>query len=343
MPSINSDLRHLTEMSDEKRRSMVESSIGPEAMRLSKQLQAMLQKEEGEIIRVETERINAVLREHEELYPPYTEDCPLCLESIPIRCPLTMVQLFCCGYGVCGDCAERSRCKCKHCGNCKGGIDTCPMCRYPIPGADKKESDKKFLKEKCEKLKKCAESGRAWAQTGMGMYHTYGGHAEFIPEDKNKARKWIESAAEQGYPQAMYELAILDSKDKEPYFEKERSLMIAAANGGCVDAQLKLAELYYKGDKGIDKDVAKAVTYFTLAYNNMKVIHAQIKPEEQRDFDCKPAYYLSKLFLGERGDDLGGLTKSPLLAKMYAEEALKIGNKNGGPSMVPVLSFYRAL
>ena len=82
MPSINSDLRHLTEMSDEKRRSMVESSIGPEAMRLSKQLQAMLQKEEGEIIRVETERINAVLREHEELYPPYTEDCPLSVLSL---------------------------------------------------------------------------------------------------------------------------------------------------------------------------------------------------------------------------------------------------------------------
>ena len=109
-------------MDDEAREKMIAHIIGPEAISMSNRVRANLEREEEIIVRVEKERVESVVREHEELHAPYTEDCPICLDAIHISCAKSMLQLFCCGYGVCPGCVEKSQCKCKNCGRCKESL-----------------------------------------------------------------------------------------------------------------------------------------------------------------------------------------------------------------------------
>ena len=72
----------------------------PMAIAMAKKMLAALEDEEKDILLQEKIRIESVVREHEELYPPYTEDCPICLESIPICSLSTMWQWHQCGNGI---------------------------------------------------------------------------------------------------------------------------------------------------------------------------------------------------------------------------------------------------
>ena len=67
---------------------------------MSKKMLAALEDEEKDLLLREKIRIESVVREHEELHPPYTEDCPICLESIPICSTKAMWQCFECGNGL---------------------------------------------------------------------------------------------------------------------------------------------------------------------------------------------------------------------------------------------------
>lgn len=105
--------------------------------------------------------------------------------------------------------------------------------------------------------------------------------------------------------------------------------MTDAANLGNLQSQQHLAELYFSGEDGVEKDVTKAAYYFTLAYSNVKVVHSYIGFEDRHELDFKPAYNLGRLFWGEHGS--GGLEVSMVLAKLYSEEALKIAKTEPTP------------
>lgn len=55
---------------------------------------------------LESERIASVVREHKELHPPYTEECPICLEDTPFRSEHSMAWFLCCGNSLCANCLK---------------------------------------------------------------------------------------------------------------------------------------------------------------------------------------------------------------------------------------------
>lgn len=174
-------------------------------------------------------RIDELVRKHEALHPPNTEECPLCLESIPITELKSVQYLVCCGNICCYKCMQLS---------VAGGkmkMKKCPMCRGNLLASE----------SECVRLtRKCAYAGRAWAQTQIGIYYLEGPSCEHgtvvssYKVDKKEALRWFQLAADQKFPDAIRNIAQMQYglvgvvKGVKQSHTKARALMKKAADLG---------------------------------------------------------------------------------------------------------------
>ena len=244
--------------------------------------------EEYELI-MEKQRIDSVVREHEAIHPPNTEECPICLETIKITSPTSMTYFGCCGNGCCNKCWEVTQ------GD--EGVDrmpTCPLCRADFPRTDE---------EGAHLIEQRANAGRSWAQAELGLCYLEGngGYPDLV-----EALKWLQLAAGQRNPYALYILAEIHIEGMGDLIErsdtKARILMKESADLGFLEAQVRLGAMYRSG-KGGSLNMKKDVYYSTLAY--------------EQEHDPLAAYVLGKSFL----KGCGGMSKSLYRAKHYLEEA----------------------
>lgn len=276
-------------------------------------IKILAEKQEEYDVIVEEQRVASVQREHLEVHPLPGEECPICLEMQPFTIAFRFARFSCCGNGVCQSCAEET---------CAGGvlkIKTCPLCRsedFFIAKGDSKESD----------TEKFAKKGRAWAQTSLGLSYWLGSRG--FRKDKKKSMKWLELAAEQGFPIALAHLAGIYGEGKlvneDP--EMARSLYKKAADLGNALAQYKVGFQSAKGYGG-EVDMQASVYYFTLAYGN------QYEDDNRADV----AYFLGCWYR----DGKGGLDKSMMLAKHYLTVAAKGGYESAYPALSLVLADLR--
>ncbi len=115
-----------------------------------------------------------------------------------------------------------------------------------------------------------AQSGDARAQYNLGLMYAQGKGTQ---PNELQAKMWYTKAAEQGLPQAAYNLAILYHIEGErgaPHaFEQARYWYEKAATGGVMAAHNNLGTLYLQG-KGGPKDIQKAFMHFQIAAQGME-------------------------------------------------------------------------
>lgn len=108
-----------------------------------------------------------------------------------------------------------------------------------------------------------AEYGYANAQFNLALLYENG---EGVPKDIGKAIEWYQKAAKQGYPEAQNNLALMynDGKGVPQDFKKAVEWYQKAAKQGEANAQNNLALMYYTGE-GIPKDQVLAYAWANLA------------------------------------------------------------------------------
>ena len=114
-------------------------------------------------------------------------------------------------------------------------------------------------------LKAASEKGCAEAAHRIAVMYDTG--ADFTDPDLDKAVQWYQRAADLGFPDAQYALAgILQMKDTK-YYNAARAIkyLIAAADGGQIEACHQLGLLYAYGSNGVRRSVPKARKYLTIA------------------------------------------------------------------------------
>lgn len=248
---------------------------------------------------IEKQRREMAVREHKELHPPNTEgECPICLEEIENVSAASFRGFLCCGNGICKSCADNIS------ENPDNKMTICPLCRSDF-------SDDPAL------IKKRAKDGRSWAQCEIGRRYRDGAHG--LPVDTIKALKWLELAAAQNNPVAMYEIyqikyesESLGNNFSRKSMEKSIALVTQSADLGYFPAQARLAEISYTG-RGGPMDMSTSAYYITLAYC--------------QDQAASVAFQIGVLFLEgwDAGPADGGFEKSLYRAKYYLDEAVDKG------------------
>ena len=115
-------------------------------------------------------------------------------------------------------------------------------------------------KKAFEYYRRAAEQGNAKAQNNLAALYATG--SEGVEKNEAEARKWLRKAAEQGVPLAQDNLGLMLARagDKEAikWFEK-------SAEQGLLSAQLHLANLFYNGGNGVERDYAQAARWMRQA------------------------------------------------------------------------------
>ena len=122
---------------------------------------------------------------HQEAEEDEGEICSICLETLP-RWATEFVRFTCCGKGIHKECEAQL--------NTSACSQNCPMCRTPALTSDE-EIHKRSLR--------WAKKGKAWAMAMVGFNFA---HGKGVSESKEMARLWFEKSAEQGDPDAQYNL-----------------------------------------------------------------------------------------------------------------------------------------
>jgi len=104
-----------------------------------------------------------------------------------------------------------------------------------------------------------AEQGLAIAQFNVGLMHDVG---QGVPQNSREASKWYRLAADQGRPDAQYQLGHLHYK-QDDYTEAAKWFRLAAEQGRA-DAQSSLGAMYAEGEAG-PQDLVQALKWFILA------------------------------------------------------------------------------
>ena len=193
-----------------------------------------------------------------------------------------------------------------------------------------------------------AERGVAWAQAQMAEHYGNGGGG--FPVNSDEALRWLHLAADQKYPHALAMLADQYYKGGNNIPEnkvKARELFKEGANLGSGLAQGRLAEMLVHG-KGGEKNEQQAVYYATLACQRKErdagyVAQGRLaelllrgtggeKNEQQAAYNASHACQRKERdanYALQMGDfhryGIGGLPKSPYLAKYYYKEAAEKG------------------
>lgn len=283
---------------------------------------------------LEANRRENLVATHKDLHPPNTEECPICLESIPIASNKCVQYFVCCGNICCFKCIQAS---------VAGGkmeIPKCPSCRANL-----------FIpsKESIRLTKQCADNGRSWAQTQIGIYYLEGSsceHGNAVPYqvDKKEALRWFKLAAEQRDPDAIRIIAQLHAgvygvvEEVEKCQMKARSFMKDAADLGNLRAQRNYAMMCRLGQGG-PADKAEAAHYYSLAYSQKSNYIHTVCSDGQPIWEIdEAAYYLGMYYYYGYGEFSKNLSR----AKFYLEEAARDGDRNQEQGYEPEMYMYIA-
>jgi len=133
----------------------------------------------------------AELHDEKLFKQPPSEDCPICMQTLPSLQSGSRFKL-CCGKMICSGCIHANKemqlKKMKH-------LDLCPFCRAPTPQG---------VKNTFEATKKQADAGHAAAINAMGGYYQRGEHG--LPQDNDKALELYRQAAELGDATSHYNI-----------------------------------------------------------------------------------------------------------------------------------------
>ena len=279
-------------------------------------------KEEEHDIVLEKQRVKTVAREHAEIHPPYTSDCPICLESRPITNYKSTKVIPCCGGEICFECFvlngfNSTRLKC------------CPLCRGNST-PDDEAGLSKLRAEKGHPLFQLQE-GRKY----MGLIDNSDGY----PVDMNKGLGLIKLAVEQRHPITLHYMAILYRDGVDGFIPqsdtKALHFMKQAADLGYTDAMVEVTKIYWGPKAGLgmnseeDDDLQNAILYTTLAYSQS----SQEVLTKTGGGDGILAYNMGLMFRNAFVDHykaFPNLCKLQLLfrAKHYLEEAAMMGYEN---------------
>ena len=278
-----------------------------------------LKEEEYDII-LEKRRVRSVVEEHAEMHPPYTRDCPICLEDIKITGPHSMSVIPCCGGFMCYKCFAIdgfSNLKC------------CPLCRGNSTPDDN---------ERLSKLR--AEKGHPLFQLVEGKKYMKG--REGYPVDVKKGLEFYRLAVEQKHPTALFLMGLTYRDGVDGYLPQSKTKAIhflkEAADLGYTEAIVEVAGMLLSRVRpeanNEDENLQNAVLYTTLAYRQA----SQETPIESvtyvpgQDSVVTLAYNMGSLF---RNTFCGffeafpNLSKPQLLyrASHYLEEAARKGHE----------------
>ena len=204
---------------------------------------------------VEKKRLARALSIFEEEHGVlYSEPCLLCLENIYVGADDSLATVFiCCGGFICKTCAldiDES-------GN---GLDNCPLCRAST--AEQTEA------EDSAQLMALAERGVLWAQRDLGRCMIEG--MDGFKKQETTGLEWLNKAAAQQYPRAIYYLSTLYRTGLTSVLrkseEKANELLLKSANLGCAPANSVLAGSYFRGCRGFEKDPVEAYFRASVAH-----------------------------------------------------------------------------
>ena len=193
-----------------------------------------------------------------------------------------------------------------------------------------------------------AKRGVAWAQhnAGKGMFD---GRNGFKKQEK-AGLKWINKAAAQQYPSALYDLSDFYRDGLQSAIgksqEKANELLLKAANLGHGVSNSTLAKFYFDGMNGFDKDPAEGFFRASFAFaldgsaSNALFVgmyhHRELIPEPSSYLAC---YYLNIVTANE---NVGGVA-----CYFYTQALLELAGSlyNGrfqtpGSNVVPAMFFW---
>ena len=175
--------------------------------------------------------------------------CVLCLEEVSEN---NRSMFICCGQGTCRKCCSQEHLQENFSRGKRNIIARCPLCRSEDMGG--------VQKEKLYNIKRFADRGLAWAQYLLGEIYLGEDKDIKMKVDKEVARGWLALAEQQGHPDAVFNLAMLD-------YDAERDADVActdsferAANLGSTSAAIHVACHFFREKKWEDM-----VRYATIA------------------------------------------------------------------------------
>jgi len=120
--------------------------------------------------------------------------------------------------------------------------------------------------EMLAKLRTVAESGDAEAQFRLGVLY---GNGEGVELDREQAMAWFKQSARQGHEDALITMAWMyaNGSGVDTDEAKARELYQLAADHGSVKAMYVVGTMYRFAQYGAEKDIAKAIHYYTEAAN----------------------------------------------------------------------------
>ena len=122
--------------------------------------------------------------------------------------------------------------------------------------------EEKTLQQIFEETRAAALAGDAQAQYQLAYLYARGEGTAVAP---NKASVWYALAAEQGYPPARNEFAMLLLRNVQPSAKEEGvRLLRLSADAGDAQAMFRLGECFRKG-WGTERDLSASIGWYTLA------------------------------------------------------------------------------
>ncbi|EJK61229.1 hypothetical protein THAOC_18323 [Thalassiosira oceanica] len=254
---------------------------------------------------LEKKRLALVLLKFQDLYGAlYSERCLMCLDDIHVHAAEDLVKyFFCCGGFICSDCSADLR------------QPRCPLCREDLPTKDR---GKRFLV-------KLAKRGVPWAQTTVGYSICFGiGGFEKDPE---RGVEWLNKAAAQNYPRALFVLYKLHRERLVPVLgkcqEEANKLLLKSANLGFGLANIELAKCHSLVSDGFRKNSAEAYFRASVAFAlNEKDQQAAQTLGAFHNYESipEPSPYLACHYLNiaANGDEDG------IACHLYSDELLKL-------------------
>jgi len=140
------------------------------------------------------------------------------------------------------------------------GLDKCPLCR--------EVTDVKTAAENAAPLMRLAKRDVIWAQSNVGRCMIRG--IRGFEKQAQTGLEWINKAAAQNYPSALYELSKIYrgeiASEVEKTEEKANELLLKAANLGYARANSDMVKMYFYGTNGFETDQDEAYFRASVAF-----------------------------------------------------------------------------
>ena len=219
---------------------------------------------------------------------PPREECPICMQVLPIHVQLR-TYFACCGKTLCGGCNFQHQMKSEE----EGVPPTCAFCRTPLPESDEEVLARLRKRVKCndpqaiqsialkygnglnglqvdqdkciDLLRKSAGLGYPLAQYQLGYFHDDGDMG--LEQNEEEALKYYKEAAEGGQVLARHDLSCAEAQNGDPVAAMRHCRLSASA--GFRLSMKKLVECFEKGILH-HGDLAETLQNMYLARAEMK-------------------------------------------------------------------------